>query len=262
MPQRKPRSSCIRFQYPNPNDCWQIDATKWSLLDGSQAWIFTLLDDHSRLVLACRVAAACEGTEALAALNEAISAHGLPGIVLSDNGTSFTGKTNASSVEFERHLWAHAVRTITSRPYHPQTCGKIERWHQTLKKWLRRQQPAATLEELQEQLARFAIIYNTIRPHAAHDGATPAEAYVATPKHHHDPNGPSTAPTRASQRRTTVHGQFKVNKCMIHLGAAYREQTITVFVTGDHVVVYHDGKLLGEVDLQPSQAYAKLDTNH
>ena len=114
-----------------------------------------------------------------------------------------------------------------------------------------RQPPAATLEELQEQLASFAIIYNTTRPHAAQHGATPTEAYAATPKHHHDADGPSTAPTRASQRRANIHGQFKVNSCAVHLGATYRDQTITVFVTGDHVVVYHDGKLLGEVDLHP-----------
>ena len=168
------------------------------------------------------------------------------------------GKMSSSSVEFERHLWAHAVRTITSRHYHPQTCGKIERWHQTLKKWLRRQRLAATLEELQEHLARFAIIYNTTRPHAAHDGATPAEAYAATPKHHHDANGPSTAPTRASQRRANVNGQFKVNTVQVHLGAAYRDQMITVFVTGDHVVVYHD-EAVGEVDLQATKVYARLN---
>jgi len=259
MPQRKPRSSWIRFVYPNPNDCWQIDATAWWLLDGSQAWIFTLLDDHSRVVLACRVAAACEGAAAMEALAEAMGGYGIPGIVLSDNGRYFTGKMSSSSVEFERHLWAHAVHTINSRYYHPQTCGKIERWHQTLKKWLRRQPPAATLEELQEQLASFAIIYNTTRPHAALDGATPAEAYAATPKHHHDADGPSTAPTRASQRRANFNGQFKVNGCAVHLGATYRDQMITVFVTGDHVVVYHDGKLLGEVDLQPKQEYARLN---
>jgi transposase InsO family protein len=259
MPQRKPHSSWIRFQYPAPNDCWQIDATAWALTDGTQAWIFTLLDDHSRLVLACRVAPACEGTAAVNTLNQAINHHGLPGIVLSDNGACFTGKTHSSSVEFERHLWAHAVHTITSRPRHPQTCGKIERWHQTLKKWLRRQPPPTTYEQLQTQLASFAVIYNTTRPHAALHGKTPAQTYTQTPKHDHDPDAGTTAPTRASQRRTTIHGQFQVNRCLVHLGAAYKNQTITVFVTASHVVVYHDGTLLGEVDLKPGQTYARLN---
>jgi transposase InsO family protein len=258
MPQRKPRSSWIRFEYPSPNDCWQIDATRWLLADGAPAWIFTLLDDHSRLVLACRVAAECEGVAAMRTLTEAITTHGLPGNVLSDNGTCFTGKTNASSVEFERHLWAHAVHTITSRPRHPQTCGKLERWHQTLKKWLRRQKQAVTLEELQAQLTHFAVLYNTGRPHAAHDGATPNEIYTRSPKHHHDPHGPSTAPTRVSNRQTTVHGQFHANSCLVHLGAKYRNQTVTVFVTGNHIVVYHDGRRLGHVDPTEGQSYARL----
>jgi transposase InsO family protein len=263
VPQRKPRSSWIRFEYPAPNDCWQIDATTWSLADGTLAWIFTLIDDHSRKVLACRVALGADGLSAIDTLTAAIQGHGLPGIVLSDNGSCFTGKlTGASSVAFERHLWAYAVRTITSRIAHPQTCGKIERWHQTLKKWLRRQRLAATLEELQDQLIQFVVIYNTVRPHAALDGHTPAEAYARTPKHHHDPDRPSTAPTRASQRRANVHGQFVVNKCRIHLGAKYREQIITVFVTANHVAVYHDGTFLGDVDLSEGQDYARLNFRH
>jgi transposase InsO family protein len=259
MPQRRPRSSWIRFVYPNPNDCWQIDATTWKLADGTLAWIFTLLDDHSRLVLACRVALAADNASAIDALNAAIRGHGLPGIVLSDNGTCFTGKAYSSSVAFERHVWAHAVRTITSRYHHPQTCGKIERWHQTLKKWLRRRPPAASLEQLQDQLTEFALIYNTTRPHAALDGRTPAEAYAATPKHHHDPDQPSTAPTRAAQRRANIHGQFRVNECLVHLGAKYRDQSITVFVTANYVAVYHDGAFLGDVDLKEGQGYTRLN---
>jgi putative transposase len=211
------------------------------------------------LVLACRVALGADGLSAIQALTEAIQGHGLPGIVLSDNGSCFTGKSSDSSVAFERHLWAHAVRTINSRIAHPQTCGKIERWHQTLKKWLRRQPAAATLEQLQDQLNQFALIYNTTRPHTALHGDTPAEAYARTPKHRHDPDLPSTAPTRAAQRRTTVNGQFAVNKCLLHLGAKYRNQTITVFVTGNHVAVYHEGTFLGDVDLNEGQAYATLN---
>src|SRR5262245_7246152 len=260
VPQRKPRSSWIRFEYPAPNDCWQIDASTWTLADGSLVWIFTLLDDHSRKVLACRVALGADGRSAIDALTEAIQGHGLPGIVLSDNGTCFTGKLNgASSVAFERHLWAHAVRTITSRIAHPQTCGKIERWHQTLKKWLRRQRRAVTLEQLQDQLTEFVLVYNTIRPHAAHDGDTPDQVYARTPKHRHDPDRPSTAPTRVSQRLTTVHGQFVINMCRIHLGAKYRNQTITVFVTANHVAVYHDGTFLGDVNLSEGQTYTRLN---
>ena len=259
VPQRRPRSSWIRFEYPNPNDCWQIDATVWPLLDGTDCWIFTLLDDHSRKMLACRVAAASPTTAAMDALTEAIGGHGLPGIVLSDNGRYFTGKTTGSSVEFERHLWAHAVRTINSRPRHPQTCGKIERWHQTLKKWLRRQPPAHSHAQLQEQLNQFAIIYNSKRPHAALDGATPDEVYTARPRHQQDPNAGPTAPTRASQRRTSVHGQVRINGCLLHLGAAYKEQTITLFATGNHVMIYHGGALLGEANLNEGQSYARVN---
>src|SRR4029453_10271032 len=80
-PQREPRSSWIRFEYPAPNDCWQIDATTWSLADGTLAWIFTLIDDHSRKVLRWRVPLGPDGLSAIDTLTAAIQGHGLPGIV-------------------------------------------------------------------------------------------------------------------------------------------------------------------------------------
>ena len=82
-----------------------------------------------------------------------------------------------------------------------------------------------------------------------------AEALVGDP----DPHAGCVAPTRAAQRRANVHGQFTVNKCQVHLGAAYRNEPITTFVTGNHLIVYHDGTLLGELTLQEGQRYARLN---
>jgi transposase InsO family protein len=74
------------------------------------------------------------------------------------------------------------VRISHARPYHPQTCGKVERFHQTMKKWLRAQPPATSLGMLQRQLTRFVAYYNTARPHRALARRTPAQAYAARPK--------------------------------------------------------------------------------
>jgi hypothetical protein len=84
------------------------------------------------------------------------------------------------------------VRFDHSRPYHPQTCGKVERFHQTQKKWLAAQPKASTVEDLQRQLDRFRRYYNTVRPHRALGRRTRAEAYAARPKA--TPTGPSIDP--------------------------------------------------------------------
>jgi hypothetical protein len=88
----------------------------------------------------------------------------------------------------EVQLGLRGVRISHARPYHPQTCGKVERFHQTMKKWLRAQPPATSLGMLQRQLTRFVAYYNTARPHRALARRTPAQAYAARPKA--VPNGP------------------------------------------------------------------------
>ena len=87
-----------------------------------------------------------------------------------------------------------------SRPYHPQTCGKVERFHQTLKRFLAKQEPAATIDELQAQVDRFADYYNTVRPHRAIGRRTPAEAFAARPK------------ATPSLARLPVPGRFRLRR--------------------------------------------------
>ena len=108
---------------------------------------------------------------------------GMPAEVLTDNGAVFTGKQRGQGrVTLEVQCGLRGIRISHSRPYHPQTCGKVERFHQTLKKWLAAQPRAATLAGLQRQLNRFRTYYNTIRPHRALRRRTPAQAYAARPK--------------------------------------------------------------------------------
>lgn len=187
QPQKRPRASFTRFVYPDPNGCWQIDATRWALADDTEVWIMDVLDDHSRLAVA---ALACPGpttAAAQAAVHAAGQLWGLPTRILSDNGSCFGGP--ARTGDFVTGLALLGVAVIHARPYHPQTCGKIERFHQTLKRWLRAQPRAGDLTALQAQLDRFVEFYNHTRPHRALGGATPAEAWAAR-----TPARPATAP--------------------------------------------------------------------
>jgi putative transposase len=157
-PAKRPRSSYRRFSYARPRDCYQIDATEVKLATGAAVVVFDVIDDCTRTLVACRAAAAETAQAAIAAISRALTEYGAPALVLSDNDTAFTSRLTrpGSLSRFVRTLLDWRVRPINSSPYHPQTCGKVERHHQTLKKWLRTQPSPATIADLQRLLNRYA----------------------------------------------------------------------------------------------------------
>ncbi|MFI6739120.1 IS481 family transposase [Nonomuraea sp. NPDC050451] len=184
-PKKRPRSSYIRFQAELPNETWQADFTHYRLADGTDAEILSWLDDHSRYALSVTAHARVTGPIVRATFRAAVAGHGVPASTLTDNGMVFTtrlaggrGGRNA----FEHELHRLHVRQKNSTPNHPTTCGKVERFQQTMKNWLRAQphQPA-TLADLQALLDRFCDAYNHHRPHRSlPHRATPAAVYAAT----------------------------------------------------------------------------------
>ncbi|HEY3465927.1 MAG TPA: IS481 family transposase, partial [Amycolatopsis sp.] len=180
QPRKKPRTR-RRFTYADPNGCWQIDGMEHYLADGTKVCIIQILDDHSRLDVGSYAATGETTAATWAALQQAFAGYGLPMALLSDNGLAFTGKHRGWMVELERHLAALGITSIAASPRHPQTCGKNERAHQTLQKWLAARPPAQTLADLQDLLEEYRQIYNN-RRHQSLDGDTPQQRYDARPK--------------------------------------------------------------------------------
>jgi len=181
-PKKRPRSSWIRFCAELPNELWQADITAFKLASGEEVEILNQLDDHSRLFLGSEVYPRVKAADVVASFHRAAELHGLPASVLSDNGAVFTGSYRGGKVLLEYELERLGVEFKNSRPYHPQTLGKVERLHQTLKRYLAKQPPARTLTELQGQLDAFRHYYNHIRPHRAIGRCTPLQAYSARAK--------------------------------------------------------------------------------
>jgi transposase InsO family protein len=186
QPHKRPKSSYIRFAAEQPNECWQADFTHWWLADDTHVEILNWLDDHARYALSVTAHRRVTGPIVLAEFRKACATHGIPASTLTDNGMVFTtrlsgGKGGRNHLEHELHRLG--VTQINSTPGHPTTCGKVERFHQTLKKWLAAQSRASTLTELQTQLDAFVDEYNHHRPHRGmpHQ-ATPATAYTTRPK--------------------------------------------------------------------------------
>lgn len=181
-PRKRPRSSYRRFEASQPNECWQSDTTHWRLADGTDVEILNWLDDHSRFLIGCTAHAPVTGDIVVEQFLTACTEHGTPAATLTDNGRVYTARFGGGKNAFEYLLAILGITQKNGQPGHPQTQGKVERFHQTQKRWLAEQPPAMTLADLQTQLDRYREVYNTKRPHRALDRRTPATAYLALPK--------------------------------------------------------------------------------
>jgi transposase InsO family protein len=261
QPQKRPKSTWHRFTAAQPNERWQADITHWQLADDTEVEILNIEDDHSRLDVLSQTRRSFTAAEVRAGFRTAFKRHGLPARVLTDNGAVFTGKPRrGGQVALETELITLRIRFDHSRPYHPQTCGKVERFHQTQKKWLAAQPPAATLAELQRQLDRFRRYYNTTRPHRALDRKTPATVYAARPKA--VPSGPQLDPhyrVRTDKIDTSGTVTLRHDSRLHHIGLGRQLAGTRVYVlTADlhiRVVAIETGELLRELTLDPRRDY-------
>jgi transposase InsO family protein len=261
QPHKRPRSSVRRFQAELPNECWQADTTHWALADGTDVEILNIIDDHSRLCVASRAFPTTKAPDVVETFHLAAAEWGVPASMLTDNGAIFTAEYRRGRCLLETELAALGVELKHSRPYHPQTCGKVERFHQTLKKWLARQRRPTSIEALQGLLDRFRAYYNTIRPHRATNRRTPAAAWAARTKAH--PRRPGiTVPAHYRIRRDRVDKTGKVTlryrSALRHLGIGRRYTGTRVLILAadrDVRVITDDGELLAEFTIDPTKQY-------
>jgi transposase InsO family protein len=261
QPQKRPKSSWRRFQAELPNECWQADTTHWTLADGRDVEILNIIDDHSRLLVASRAFATTKAADVVETFHHGAAELGLPASMLTDNGAIFTAESRNGACAIELELLALGIDYKHSRPYHPQTCGKVERFHQTEKKWLGKQRPAKTISGLQTQLDRFRTYYNTIRPHRALDRRTPATAFAARTKATPRRRG-VTIPAQHRVRRDRIDRTGKVTlryrSKLLHLGVGrrYAGTRVLLLVAERNARVLNDnGELLAEFTLNPTKTY-------
>jgi transposase InsO family protein len=263
QPHKRPKSSFVRFEADQPNERWQVDTTHWALADGTDIEILNQLDDHSRLIVGSDVRYTFKAADVVDCFRQATARHGLPAQMLSDNGAVFTGiPRGGGRVALELELAALGIAFRHSRPYHPQTCGKVERYHQTLKRWLARQPRARTLRTLQAQLDAFTDYYNTGRPHRALRRRTPAEAFAARPKAR--PSGQPIADGHYRVRHDRIHTggviTLRYNSKLHHIGLGRRfaGQRVLILSHDRHIRVLNDhGELLRELHLDPTRDYQR-----
>ena len=242
-PSKAPKHSWRSFSAERANECWQIDATHWTLADGSPVEIINVIDDCTRLCVASMAVTSCTRASSFDALSHAAGDWGWPERVLSDNGPAFVALADT--------LHALGIGLGHSRPYHPQTCGKVERFHQTLKRYLATHGPCTTLAELQTVIDRFVELYNHHRPHRSLDRRTPADSWHTTPK-----SGPAHLPAASATHvhRVTVRPDgraFVKARYRISLGVAHAGQPATIITTGQTSHVFVNGTLIRRLTINP-----------
>jgi transposase InsO family protein len=261
QPHKRPRSSWIRFEAKLPNERWQSDVTHWRLADGSEAKIVNFIDDHSRLAVGSKAVRAATAPRVLALFQEAGARWGFPAALLTDNGCIYTTWHRGGPNAMQTELLALGVAFRHSRPYHPQTCGKVERFHQTMKRFLAAQPAARSIRELQTQIDRFVAYYNEVRPHRGIGRRTPKAAFEARDRAR--PTGPKIvvgAGVRVRRDRIDKVGRVTLrHRTRLHhigVGRVLKGVRVIMLIDGlDVRIVSESGELLRHLTLDPTRDY-------
>jgi Integrase core domain len=172
--------------------------------------------------------------------------------LLSDNHSSFTGRLYGFEVSFERRLAEVGVELINAAPAHPQTLGKLERFHRTLKEWLEDEGPAADLEHLQLLLDRFRTHYNQERPHQGIGNLTPVERYLPAPeqvtrlgdRRLAEAESSPEYPPYSLLRNVWRNGVVSYDGLAITLGKRYAGAAVRIVEVGELIHVYLGDELI------------------
>jgi transposase InsO family protein len=272
-PSKRPKSSYIRFEAEQPNQTWQSDFTHYRLTrsdgtPGADREVITWLDDHSRYALHVSAQARVTAAIVLATFRQAGDLHGYPASTLTDNGMVYTVRLagqgrRGGRTALEAELRRLGITQKNSRPNHPTTCGKTERFQQTMKKWLPAQPDQPTsIAELQTLVDRFREEYNHRRPHRSLEHrSTPATAYAARPKA--TPASIDTTDTHDRVRRDKINKAgtvtLRIAGQLRHIGVGRTHAgTYVILLVQDlnvRVVDAATGELLRDLTIDPRRDY-------
>jgi transposase InsO family protein len=271
-PKKRPKSSYIRFEAAMPNETWQSDFTHYPLADTTTypkgIEIITWLDDCTRYVTSSTAHRAITATIVTTTFRNAAAGNGIPASTLTDNGMVYTTRLAGAGRQggrnsFEVQLRTWNIEQKNGKPNHPTTQGKVERFQQTLKKWLRAQpdQPT-TIAELQTLIDAFVDEYNHRRPHRSlPHRATPAARYNTMPKAVPTGNRDPDSHDRVRHDIVNDNGSvtLRVAGQMRHLGIGRTHaRTHVILLIHDldvQVINAITGEVLRELTINPNKDY-------
>jgi transposase InsO family protein len=242
-PRDNPAPCVQSFERSAPNQLWQCDHKGPIEVARQKVHPLTVLDDHSRFLLALAPCLDLTMKTAFGILWEAFGEFGLPESILCDNafGTNFSVPKSLSW--FDAQLIRLGIEPIHGRPYHPQTQGKVERLNGTLERELWPVIRRDSLDHFACDLTRFRRqVYNTQRPHEAIGDRPPISRYLPSPRPRPARLAPVEYPTGSVLRIVAGGGDISYAGCRILVGAGLVKQAVRIEDHGHEIVIFYAWK--------------------
>jgi transposase InsO family protein len=243
----------VRFEHPYPNSLWQMDFKgHFALSAGGRCHPLTVLDDHSRFNLAIRACANEQGVTVQAELSALFRRYGLPEAIGVDNGSPWGDSFEHPYTPLVLWLIRQQVTVWHSRPYHPQTLGKNERFHRTLKTELLARKPLKDLPAAQRAFDDWREVYNFERPHEALEGHTPATRYRPSVRGFRERPAPIEYAPDFTVRKVDQNGRFSFKGQSLRIGNAFHGYPIGLRPTTEDGLweVYFCHQRIKSIDLR------------
>jgi transposase InsO family protein len=242
-----------RWERGGAMELWQMDVVGGVLLaDGRECKVLTGIDDHSRFVVCAGVMLRATSRAVCRHFAGALARHGVPQEMLTDNGKVFTGRFGKTDAEvlFDRICRENGIDHLLTAPRRPQTTGKIERFHRTLRQEFLTGRTFEDLASAQAELDAWVTSYNTERPHSALDMATPASRFTAA-----SGDRPADASALLSERagddwisrKITTNGVISVAWQEINCGKHRAGRRVDIHLQGPTMQVWDGDELLKTV---------------
>ncbi len=222
-----------RFERAQPNELWQMDFKGDFTIGCGRCYPLTVLDDHSRYALAVEACGDQRDRTTRERLTAAFRRYGLPDAMLMDNGAPWGDSGGQSFTSFSVWLLRLGVRVVHGRPYHPQTQGKDERFHRTLKAEVLCGRHFADLGECQRAFDNWRGVYNHQRPHQALDLATPSDRYRSSQRSFPETLPPLEYGAGDIVRKADKEGDIRFKTRRVRLGRAFRGELIALRPTNE-----------------------------
>jgi transposase InsO family protein len=251
---KKRRDEFRRWERDRPMQLWQMDVMSGVMLDdGTDLKMVTGIDDRSRFCVAADLVPRAISRAVCEVFSTAMKTYGIPDEVLTDNGKVFTGRFGLHHTEvlFDRICRENGISHRLTAPRSPTTTGKIERFHQSLRKEFLVDRSFASLEVAQEEVDAWVQDYNTQRPHQSLDMATPAQRFRLVPESKDTMMVPTdSADDHAGQwvlRRVASNGVISVDNQMFSVGNAYKGALVDAFVDDTTIQIWSQNHLIKTV---------------
>lgn len=251
-PKANEATAPLRFEHAYANSLWQMDFKGHFAMSRSRCHPLTVLDDHSRFNLVLKACA--EETRVLveSALIEAFERYGLPDRMTMDNGSPWGNKYAGRYTKLTVWLMDCGIRVSHSRPYHPQTQGKDERFHRTLKTEVLSRQHFCNLTQCQKAFDQWSVVYNYVRPHEALKLEVPASRYQVSPRRYQGWDMPFDYSDEDIVRKVNSAGTISYQSQKRFLGEAFAGRWVAVkrTIQPQHFEVYYRHQCIGNMKIE------------